>query len=81
MEINLQKGVGDIMRSPLIETEARGLRDEARKEATVENARKTAIRMLKRGKLTIKEIAEDSELSIEEVKRLKAQLVTEPQTV
>ena len=68
------------MGGALIETEARRLRDEARKEATVENARKTAVRLLKMGKLTIEEIAIGSELSVEEVKRLEAQLA-EPQTV
>lgn len=68
------------MGGALIETEARRLRDEARKEATAEKARKTALRMLKSGKLTFEEIAEYSELSVEEVKQLEAQLA-EPQTV
>ena len=72
----MQKGVGDIMGGALIETEARRLRDEA----TAEKARKTALRMLKSGKLTFEEIAEYSELSVEEVKQLEAQLA-EPQTV
>ena len=73
---NVQKGVGGIMGGALIETEARRLRDEA----TAEKARKTALRMLKSGKLTFEEIAEYSELSVEEVKQLEAQLA-EPQTV
>lgn len=77
---NVQKGIGDIMRGPLIETEARRLRDEAKREATIENAKKTALRMLKIGKLTVEEIAECSELSIDEVEQLKAQL-SELQTV
>ena len=64
------------MGGALIETEARRLRDEA----TAEKARKTALRMLKSGKLTFEEIAEYSELSVEEVKQLEAQLA-EPQTV
>ncbi len=76
----MQKGVGGVMGGALIETEARRLRDEARKEATAEKARKTALRMLKSGKLTFEEIAEYSELSVEEVKQLEAQLA-EPQTV
>ena len=67
---NIQKGMGDIMRGALIETEARRLRDQAQKET----ARKTALRMLKRGKLTIDEIAEDSGLSVAEVEQLKEQL-------
>lgn len=76
MEMNAQKGIGDIMRGPLIETEARRLRDEA----TAENARKTALKMLKRGKLTVEEIAEDTRLTIKEIKQLELQLA-EPQTV
>ncbi len=68
---NVQKGVGDIMGGALIETEARRLRDEA----TRETARKTALRMLKRGKLTVEEIAEDTGLDIEEVEQLKKQSV------
>ena len=70
----MQKGVDGVMRGALIETEARRLRDEARKEATVEKARKTALRMLKIGKLTFEEIAEISELSVEKVKQLETQL-------
>lgn len=59
---NLQKGVGGIMSGALLETSARKLRNEANKE--------TALRMLKRGKLTLEEIAEDTGLSIAEVKQL-----------
>lgn len=69
---NVQKGIGDIMRGPLIDTEARRLRDE--------NARKIALKLLKRGKLTVEEIAEDAGLTIEEIKQLELQLA-EPQTV
>ena len=64
---NIQKGMGDIMRGALIETEARRLKDQAEKE----NARKTAQRMLKRGKLTIDEIADYSGLTVTEVEQLK----------
>lgn len=63
---NIQKGVGDIMGGALIETSSRRLRDEARKETRKE----TALRMLKRGKLTLEEIAEDTGLSISEVREL-----------
>ncbi len=59
---NVQKGVGDIMGGALIETSARKLKNEANRE--------TAIRMIKRGKLTIEEIAEDTGLSVAEVERL-----------
>ena len=59
---NVQKGVGDIMGGALIETNARKLKNEANKE--------TAIRMIKRGKMTIEEIAEDTGLSVAEVEQL-----------
>lgn len=77
---NVQNGSGGVMGGALIETEARRLRDEEKKEYTLENDRKTAIKMLKSGKLTFEEIAEYSGLSVEEVKHLEAQLA-EPQTV
>lgn len=63
---NVQKGVGDMMSGALIETSARRLKNEAENETK----RNTALRMLKRGKLTIEEIAEDSGLSIAEVEQL-----------
>ena len=59
---NVQKGVGDIMGGALIETSAIKLKNEANKE--------TAIRMIKRGKMTIEEIAEDTGLSVAEVEQL-----------
>ena len=59
---NVQKGVGDIMGGALIETEARRLRDEAKREVV--------INMLKRGKMTIEEIAEDTKLSVTEVEQI-----------
>ena len=63
---NVQKGVGDMMSGALIETSARRLKNEAENETK----RNTALRMLKRGKLTIEEIAEDSGLSVAEVEQL-----------
>jgi len=63
---NVQKGVGDMMRGALIETSARRLKNEAENETK----KKTALRMLKMGKLTIEEIAECSELSVDEVEQL-----------
>lgn len=63
---NVQKGVGDIMGGALIGTTARKLKNEAENETK----RQTALRMLKRGKLTLEEIAEYSGLSITEVKQL-----------
>lgn len=59
---NVQKGVGDMMRGPLIETKARKIRNETQREA--------ALKLLKRGKLTIREIAEDLGLSVAEVEQL-----------
>lgn len=63
---NVQKGVGDMMRGALIETEARTILNQG----ISQNQRETALRMLKRGKLTIEEIAEYSGLSITEVEQL-----------
>lgn len=63
---NVQKGVGGMMRGALLETSARRLKNEAENETK----RKTALRMLKMGKLTIEEIAECSELSVAEVEQL-----------
>lgn len=52
----------------LIETEARRLRDEAKREVV--------INILKRGKMTIEEIAEDTKLSVTEVEQIvKLQIV------
>ena len=63
---NVQKGVGDIMSGALIETEARRILNKGISETKME----TALRMLKRGKMTVEEIAEDSGLSVAEVKQL-----------
>ena len=64
---NVKKGVGDIMGGALIETEARRLKNEAEKEA----AKKTALRLLQVGKLTIEEVAVGSGLPVSEVKKLQ----------
>ena len=56
------KGVGDIMGGALVETSARKLKNEAKREV--------AVSLLKMGKLTIEEIAECSELNIVEVEQL-----------
>ena len=77
---NVQKGVGDMMRGALIETEARTILNQGIKQGKSQGIKemkeKTAIRMLNMGKLTIEEIAECSELSVAEVEQL-----TELQTV
>ena len=59
---NVQKGIGAMMRGPLIKTEARTILNESKKE--------TALRRLKVGKLTVEEIAEYSALSVAEVEQL-----------
>ncbi len=63
---NVQKGVGDMMGGALIETEARKILNQGIDLAK----KKTAIKLLKMGKLTIEEIAECSELSVTEVEQL-----------
>ncbi len=63
---NVQKGVGDMMSGALIETSARRLKNEAENETK----KKTALKLLKRGKQTVEEIAEDTGLSVTEVERL-----------
>ena len=64
---NVQKGVGDMMGGALIETEARRILNKGISETKKE----TALRMLKRGKMTVEEIAEDSGLSVAEVEQLE----------
>ncbi len=59
---NIQKGMGDIMGGALIETSTRKLKKETQKEVVV--------RLLKRGKLTVEEIAEDTGLSVTEVEQI-----------
>ena len=71
---NVQKGVGVMMRGALIETEARTILNQGRKQGISqgisETRKETALRMLKVGKLTIEEIAEYSGLDIAEVEQL-----------
>lgn len=59
---NVQKGIGDIMKGPLIQTEARTILNQGKKEI--------ALRMLNMEKLSVGEIAEYSALSVAEVKQL-----------
>ena len=58
------------MRGPLIETEARTILNKGINQGISQGKREAALNMLKRGKLTIDEIAEDSGLSVEEVEQL-----------
>ena len=50
----------------VLEHEAKKILDEGKKEQSIE----TALKMIARGKLTLEEIAEDSGLTLEEVKEL-----------
>ena len=63
---NVQKGIGAMMRGPLIQTEARTILNRGISQGKKE----TALRMLKMGKLTVEEIAECSALSVAEVEQL-----------
>ena len=66
---NVQKGVGDIMGGALIETEARTILNQGIRETK----KQTALKLLKRGKQTVEEIAEDTGLSVTEVEQLAAE--------
>lgn len=67
---NVQKGVGDMMRGALVETSARTILNQGISRGISEAKRQTALRMLKRGKMTVDEIAEDTGLSVAEVEQL-----------
>ncbi len=67
---NVQKGVGDMMRGPLIETSARTILNQGINQGINQGKKETALKMLKVGKLTMEEIAECSGLSVEEIEQL-----------
>ena len=67
---NVQKGIGAMMRGPLIQTEARTILNRGISQGISETKKETALRMLKAGKLTVEEIAEYSALSVAEVEQL-----------
>jgi hypothetical protein len=67
---NVQKSIGAMMRGPLIQTKARTILNREISQGISETKRKTALRMLKVGKLTVEEIAEYSALSVAEVEQL-----------
>ena len=73
---NVQKGIGAMMRGPLIQTEARTILNRGISQGISETKKETALRMLKMGKLTVEEIAEYSALSVAEVEPL-----ANPQTI
>ncbi|MDE7212875.1 MAG: hypothetical protein K2O03_15725, partial [Lachnospiraceae bacterium] len=68
---NVQKGVGDMMRGALIETRARTILSQGISQGISQGKRETALKLLNRGKQTIEEIAEDTGLSVAEVKQLE----------
>lgn len=59
---NIQKGVGGMMRGPMIETEAKRILDKGKRE--------TALRMIQDGELSIEKVAKYSGLTVEEVEEL-----------
>ena len=67
---NVQKGIGAMMRGPLIQTEARTILNRGISQGISETKKETALWMLKMGKLTVEEIAEYSALSVAEVEQL-----------
>ena len=75
---NVQKGVGDMMSGALIETSARTILNQGINQGISQginqgisqNQRETALRLLKRGKQTVEEIAEDTGLSVNDVQQL-----------
>ena len=71
---NVQEGIGDMMSGALIETSARTIFNQGISQGInqgiSEANRKTALRLLKMGKLTVEEIAECSEMSVTEIEQL-----------
>ncbi len=59
---NIQKGVGGMMRGPMIETEAKRILDKGKREM--------ALRMIQDGELSIEKVAKYSGLAIKEVEEL-----------
>ncbi len=62
-----------------IQAERLAGREEGRQEGRLKANEETAKRLLKRGRLTHEEIAEDSDLSLEEVERLAEELSSDLQ--
>lgn len=59
---NIQKGVGGMMRGPMIETEAKRILNKGKRE--------TALRMILDGELSLEKVAKYSGLAIKEVEEL-----------
>ena len=71
---HVQKGVGDMMRGALIETEARRILNQGinqgKSQGINENKKETALRMLQDGELPIDKIAKYTGLNVSEVQQL-----------
>ena len=71
---NVQKGVGDMMRGALIETSARRILNQGISQGISqginETKKKTALRILQDGELSIDKIAKYSGLEVAEVEQL-----------
>ena len=66
----MQKGIGDMMSGALIETSARRILNQGISQGISQNQREMAIKLLKRGKLTLEEISEDTGLGVMEIEKL-----------
>ena len=67
---NVQKGVGGMMRGAMIETSARRILSQGISQGINETKKKTALRMLQDGGLSIDKIAKYSGLEVAEVEQL-----------
>lgn len=63
-------GEGDMMRGAMIETSAKRILNQGKSQGINETKKKTALRMLQDGELSIDKIAECAELSVAEVEQL-----------
>jgi len=66
----VQKGIGDMMRGPMIETEARAILNQGIRQGINETRKQMALIMLQDGELSIEKIAKYTELKVEEVEQL-----------
>ncbi len=57
----------------IVRSYIRSVRYEAAQEATLDNARKTAIRLIKSGKISLEDIAEVTDLPLDTVKELETE--------
>lgn len=67
---NVRKGVGDMMRGALLETEARTILNQGKSQGIREIKKEMALRMLQDGELSTDKIAKYSGFEVEEVEQL-----------